>query len=68
MEETHPGIHQIFTKGAIFVRRTKNNFARNPFDMTLEEKLNADAASRLTGIRDFRQPIAAKTDGPLLNL
>ena len=68
MDETHPSIHQIFTKSALSVRRTKNNFARNLVDMTLEETINAGAASRLTDISAFQQSIVAKKDRPLLNL
>ena len=32
----------------------------NPVDITLEQTINADAASRLTGISSFKQSIAAK--------
>jgi hypothetical protein len=60
MDETHPGIRQMLDKGALSVRRTNNPFARNPVDMTLEQTINADAASRLTGISAFQQSIAAK--------
>ena len=60
MDESHPGIRQVLENGALSVRRSSNSFARNPVDMTLEQTINADAASRLTGISAFQQSIAAK--------
>ena len=60
---------QDLYKSALSVRRSKNNFARTTVDMTLEETINADAASGLTGISAFQQSyVAKKPDGPLLNL
>ena len=61
MQDTNPDIHQIFTKGALSVRRAKNYFARNHVTMTLEETINADAASRRTGINAFQQSVAEKS-------
>jgi hypothetical protein len=53
MDKSHPGLRQILSRGALSVRRTHNNLSRNPIDMTLEQTINADAASRLTGIASF---------------
>ena len=60
IDNSHPGLGQILSKGALSVRRTKNSFARNPVNMTLEQTINADAASQLTGITAFHQNVAAK--------
>ena len=50
MEASHPGITELFDNGAISIRRTKKNFSRSPIDITLEQTINADAASSSTGI------------------
>ena len=49
LETTHPGIRQLMDSGAFSVRRTDNPFARLPVDLTLEQTVNCDAASRTTG-------------------
>lgn len=46
--------------GGLLVKRTKNTFARTPVDQALEQTVNADAASRLTGISAFSQSIGAR--------
>ena len=53
IDNTHPGVRQIFENGALSIRRTDKAFSRTPVDMTLEQTVNADAASRLTGISAF---------------
>ena len=60
IDRSHPGLHEILGKGALSVRRSQNQFSRNPVDMTLEQTINQDAASRMTGISAFQQSIAAK--------
>jgi hypothetical protein len=54
-ESTHPGVTQMLQDGALSVRRTPKSFSRTAVDMTLEQTVNADAASRLTGIGSFTQ-------------
>ncbi len=49
MEDTHPGITEEFENGALSIRRTNKRFSRIPIDLTLEQTINADAASSLTG-------------------
>ncbi len=39
--------------GALTIRRTAKPFSRTPVDLTLEQTINADAASRHTGIAAF---------------
>lgn len=49
LHESHPGLRQILEDGGFSVRRSDNDFARIPVDLTLEQTVNADAASRMTG-------------------
>ena len=49
MEDTHPGITEYFEKGMISIRRTNKPFSRIPIDLTLEQTVNADAASSAKG-------------------
>ena len=49
IDNTHPGLRQLLQEGGFSVRRTNNEFSRIPIDLTLEQTINADAASRLTG-------------------
>ena len=53
IDNTHPGVRHILENGALSIRRTDKAFSRTPVDMTLEQTVNADAASRLTGIFAF---------------
>ena len=53
MENTHPGIRTNFENGALSIRRSDRAFARCPVDIVLEQTVNADAASRTTGISAF---------------
>ena len=46
--------------GSAVKRTTKIFFARAPVDLTLEQTVNADAASRLTGIAAFSQSVGAR--------
>ena len=60
MENTHPGIRKIFENGALTIRRSSRSFSRNAVDITLEQTVNADAASRSTGISAFSQSDSAR--------
>lgn len=53
MEQTHPGVKQLLGNGAMSIRRTGKHFSRSAVDLTLEQTINADAASRQTGIAAF---------------
>lgn len=52
-ESTHPGVMKMLEDGAFSVRRTAKSFSRTAVDMTLEQTVNADAASRHTGMGSF---------------
>ena len=53
VDDTHPGTRQVLKNGALSIRRTVQSFSRTPVDMTLEQTVNADAASRKMGIPAF---------------
>ncbi len=59
IEETHPGLKDQLSKGSLSVLLSSNSFARQPVDMVVECTVNADAASRLTGISSFTQSLPA---------
>ena len=42
------------------IRRTAKTFSRTPIDQTLEQTINADTASRKTGIAAFSTSAGAK--------
>lgn len=42
MEETHPGISELFEKGMLSVRRTKKRYSGNYHDLTLEQTVNLE--------------------------
>ena len=60
METTHPGIRTNFEAGALSVRRTRHSFSRSTVDITLEQTVNKDAASRQKGMACFTQNIGAR--------
>ena len=60
IDETHPGASAMLEAGALSVRRTNKTFSRSPVDLTLEQTVNADVASRLTGITSFSKPVSAR--------
>ena len=60
MDNTHPGVRETLQNGALSIRRTAHPFARNAVDITLEQTINADAASCSTGITAFSQSDSAK--------
>ena len=53
IDTSHPGLRNVLENGAFTVKRTGNSFSRTPADLTLEQTVNADQASRLTGITSF---------------
>ena len=60
IEQSHPGVREMLLSGALSVRRTNKSFTRTPVDLTLEQTVNADAASRMTGISAFTININAR--------
>ena len=59
MDITHPGVRDLLARGGFSIRRTSKNFSRCLVDLTLEQTVNSDAASRHTGIADFTDLIKA---------
>ena len=60
IKETHPQVEEDFRGGSFAVRRTEKAFSKMPVDLTLEQTINADAASQKTGIRSFTNSISAR--------
>ena len=58
--ETHKAVYDKFKKGCFGIKRTKKDFSRLPIDLTLEQTVNADAASQKTGISYFTNSISAR--------
>ena len=50
IDSTHSGLHDILSQGTFTVCRTSKSFNRSSVDLALEQTVNADEASRLTGI------------------
>ena len=57
LSELHKDVYYELKKGCFSTKRTKNNFSRLPFDLTLEQTVNRDAASQKTGISYFTNSI-----------
>lgn len=57
---THPGLKEMLTAGLFSIRRSSNQFSRVPVDLTLEQTVNADAASRMTGYTDSTNNFTAR--------
>lgn len=50
----------MLTAGLFSIRRTSNQFSQVPIDLTLEQTVNADAASRMTGYTDATNNFTAR--------
>lgn len=46
---THPGLKEFLANGLFSIRHTNKQFSRLPVDLTMEQTVSADAASRMTG-------------------
>ena len=60
IDVTHPGLRKVLENGAFTVKRTGKPFSITPVDLTLEQSVNAVAASRLTGISSFTTSTTAR--------
>ena len=49
----NPRIREILQAGALSFRRTGKSFSRSAIDLALEQTVNRDAASPMTGIVGF---------------
>ena len=55
LEETHPETFREYQNGMFTINRTTKPFSGNSIDLTLEQTVNADAASQRTGIASITQ-------------
>ena len=60
LPESHPEVYNDFKKGWFGVKRTKKSFSATPIDLTLEQTINADAASQKVGITALTNSISAR--------
>ena len=60
LKETHPIVYEEFKKGWFSLQRTTKSFSAQPIDLTLEQTINADAASQRTGIGALTNSISAR--------
>ena len=58
LSETHKDVYDEFKKDCFSIKRTKRDFSRLPVNLTLEQTVNADAASQKTGISYFANSIS----------
>ena len=56
----HKDVYDEFKKDCFGIKRTKKDISRLPVDLTLEQTVNADAASQKTGISYFTNSISAR--------
>lgn len=60
IEETHPGLLSDSKHCFLGICRTSNPFCRIPVDLTLEQTINADAASKASGIINLTDSFSAR--------
>lgn len=60
IEETHPGLFSDSKDTFLGIRRTTKPFSRIPVDFTLEQSVNADAASKASGIINLTDSFFAR--------
>ena len=60
LKESHPEVYKSFSKGFFGIKRTNKKFSRLPVDLTLEQTINADAASQKVGITNLTNSVSAR--------
>ena len=60
LSNTHPDVIQDFKNSLFAIKRTNKSFSRSPFDLTLEQTINADAACQRRGIIALTDSISAR--------
>ena len=60
LKDTNPDVEREFSAGGFGIRKSGKNFSRLPIDLTLEQSVNAYAASQKTGINSFTNSIFAR--------
>ena len=61
IDANNPEAREMLVNGVLSIRRTEKSFSRTAVDMTLEQTVNKDTASRLTGISAFALSPSART-------
>ena len=60
LSKTHSEVSKDFQEGCFAIRRTQIEFSASPIDITLEQTINADAASQKTGITSLTYSVGAR--------
>ena len=59
LKSAHPKLREVLENGAFSIRRTKKSYNRSAVDLSLEQTVNRDSASRMKGIVSFRNSESA---------
>ena len=54
LKSADPELREVLENGAFSIRRTKKNYSRSAVDLSLEQTVNRDSASKMKGIVSFR--------------
>jgi len=61
LETESPEVKTALSQGGLSIKRSGKSFSSVPVDMALEQTVNADAASKFTGITSFANSESART-------
>lgn len=59
LESANPRLRELLDNGAFSIRRRRKSYSRSPVDLSLEQTVNHDSASRMKGIVSFRNSESA---------
>ena len=54
LKSSHPKLRELLRNGVFLIRRTKKNYSWSAVDLSFEQTVNRDSASRMKGIVSFR--------------
>ena len=54
LKSAHTKLRELLENGAFSIRRTKKSYSRSAVDLSLEQTVNRDSASKMKGIVSFR--------------
>jgi hypothetical protein len=59
LKRADPELREVLENGAFSIRRTQKNYSRSAVDLSLEQTVNRDSASKMKGIVSFRNSESA---------
>ena len=60
LNETHPEVYNEIKQGWFAIRRTQKPFSSTAIDLTLEQRINAEAATQHLGVLSITNPVSAR--------